>query len=459
MTTTVPLTAVAVFAVAWWLASYLVGRDPTRAVLWRGALALMTFAAGVAAWTVAPAAPVAEVLVCAPALAWAGAAIGLLRGPLPERRQIERGWQVLSAIFLLMIMALPSSGKLVTLAPLIGGLVLLWRFRDTVRPRVLPEAMTAAAVLYGAGMIALLVPIDLGSPALVLAAMGLDLLVLGFLVAVADAVDSGERLSADLRRSATGAVAATLLVGGPAALTMLAAQELPAVAVLQFVLVAIVMTAVGLAAPVRRGLDRIAFLQDERLRLDRAALLLLSEALPRRRERHTLIALTEEEFHRLTEQALHNYGDLGRLLRSPLVDLPAVDRRLTGMTGRRANATSSADRPLARAVELRAVLLENVARLKPPGLAGMTEEWRHYNALHYCCVLGLRPYERRLRVDDLDRDARRTLEWIRRYVPKRSLQQWQSEGAELVAARLWRDLVTTDPRWLTRTTAHATRDG
>jgi hypothetical protein len=217
------------------------------------------------------------------------------------------------------------------------------------------------------------------------------------------------------------------------------------------------MTAVGLAAPVRRGLDRIAFLQDDRLRLDRAALLLLSEALPRRRERHTLIALSEEEFYRLTEQALHNYGDLGRLLRSPLVDLPAVDRRLTGTTGRRGNAT--ADRPLARAVELRAVLLENVARLKPSGLSGTTEEWRHYNALHYCCVLGLRPYERRPRVDDLDRDARRALEWFRRYVPTSSLQLWQSEGAELVAARLWRDLVSTDPRWLTRTTTNATRGG
>ena len=452
-----PLTAVAVFALAWWLACYLIGRDPARAVLWRGALALMTFAAGVAAWTVAPDAPVAEVLLCVPALAWAGAAIGLLHGPLPERRQIERGWQVLSAIFLLMIMALPSTGKLVTLAPLIGGLVLLWRFRDTVRPRLLPGAMTAAAALYGIGMVALLIPIDLGPPGLVLAAMGLDVLVLGFLLAVADAVDSGERLYPDLRRSAVGAVAAALLVGGPAALTMLAAQELRAVAVLQFVLVAVVMTAVALAAPVRRGLDRIAFLQDERLRLDRAALLLLSEALPRRRERHTLIALSEEDFYRLTEQALHNYGDLGRLLRSPLVDLPAVDRRLTGTTGRRGNAT--ADRPLARAVELRAVLLENVARLKPSGLSGTTEEWRHYNALHYCCVLGLRPYERRPRVDGLDRDARRALEWFNRYVPRSSLQLWQSEGAELVAARLWRDLVSTDPRWLTRTTTNATRGG
>jgi hypothetical protein len=444
----VPSFAVPVFALTWWLACYVVGRDPARALLWRAAVALATFAAGVAAWTVAPAGPAAEVLLCVPALAWAGAAIGLLDEALPERPQIERGWLVLSVVFLVMIAALPGAGRLVALAPLIGGVVLLCRFRDAVRPKLLPAAVTAVAVLYGLALTALLLPVDLGSPALVLAAMGLDVLVLGFLVAVADAVGSGERLPSDLWRSAVGAVAAALLVGGPAALTMLAAPALRAVTVLQFVLVAIVMAAVGLGGPVRRGLDRVAFAQDDRLRLDRAALLLLAEALPRRRARHTLIALSEEEFYRLTERALLNYGDLGRLLRSPLIDLPTVDRRLTGLT---------ADRPLARAIELRAVLVQSVARLKPPGLFGTTDEWRHYNALQYCCVLGLRPYQRFPKTDGLDRDARRALEWFRRYVPKRRLRQWQSEGTRIVARRLWGELMSTDPRWLSRTTANATR--
>jgi len=448
LTITVAPIAVPVFALTVWLACYLIGRDPARAVLWRAALALVAFAAGVAAWTVAPAGPVAEVLLCVPALAWAGAAIGLLREPLPERRLLERGWLAISAVFVVMIAALPTAGKLVALAPLIGGLVVLWRFRDAVRPKLLATAVTTVAVLYGFGLIALLVPVDLGSPALVLAAMALDLLVLGFVVAVADAVDSGERLPPDLRRSAVAAAAAALLVGGPATLTMLAAPELRAVGVLQFLLVAVVMGGVGLAGPVRRGLDRVAFVHDERLRLDRAALLLLADALPRRRERHTLIALSPAEFARLTERALIDYGDLGRLLRSPLIDLPAVDRRLTGVV---------ADRPLARAVELRAVLLENVARLKPTGLFGTTEDWRHYNALHYCCVLGVRPYDRKPQTDLLDRDARRAHDWFRGYVPKASLELWRSEGADLVAGRLWGDLIRTDPRWLTRSPANATR--
>jgi hypothetical protein len=201
-----------------------------------------------------------------------------------------------------------------------------------------------------------------------------------------------------------------------------------------------VMTAVGLAGPVQRGLDRLAFLHDDRLRLDREALLLSAEALPRRRERHRLIATSEAEFVRLTRRALDNFGDVGRLMRSPLIDLPTVDRRLTGPIS---------EQPLARAVELRGVLRESVARLKPDGLFGTTEDWRHYNALHYCCVLGLRPYARRPRTEGLDRDTRRALEWFRRYVPKRAMRQWQSEGARLVAERLWGEFVRTDPRWLT----------
>jgi hypothetical protein len=452
LTVGVPPFAVPVFALAVWLAGYLIGRDAGRAVLWRAALALLAFAAGVATWTVVPGGPVAEVLLCVPALAWAGTVVSLLPAGVPERRQIERGWLVATVIFLGLAAVLPGAGKLVGLTPLVAALVFLWRFRAVVRPSVLTPAITAVAVLYSLGLAALLIPVDLGSPALVLAAMGLDLLVLGFLVAVADAVDAGERLAPDLRRSVVAALAAALLVGGPATLTMLAAPEMRAVTVLQFGLIAVVMAAVGLAGAVRRGLDRIAFVDEERLRLDRAALLLLVEALPRRRERHSLIALSPPEFVRLTERALTDYGDLGRLLRSPLIDLPIVDRRLAGVV--------AADRPLARAVELRAVLTEGVTRLKPDGMFGTTEEWRHYNALHYCCVLGVRPYGRAPQTEGLDRDGRRALEWFRRYVPKRSLRQWQREGAELVARRLWSDLVRTDPRWLTRsTTANATRSG
>jgi hypothetical protein len=437
----VPAIAVPAFALTWWLACYLIGRDPAWPAGRRAAGALLAYAAGVAVWTVAPASTAAEVLLTAPALLWAGAAVALLPDFVPERRQIERGWLILSGAFVLITVLVPPAGRLVVLAPLIGGLSLLWRFRDQVEPRMLPVVLTAVAVLYGAALVVLLFPTDLGAPGLAIAAIGLDVLILGYLVAVAEAVDAGERLRPDLSRSLVAAVLGTLLAGGPAIFTMFDEGSSETVTILQFVLVGVVMTAIGLAGRVQRMLDRIAFWSDERLRSDRTALLLLADALPRRRERHRLIATNEADFRRFVRRALENYGDLGRLMRSPLTDLPAVDQRLTG------RATGQ---PPARAVELRTVLQEAVARLRPPGPFATDEQWRHYNALYFSYVLGLQPYRRRMRTDGLDRDTRRVIEWLRGYVPRHLLRRWQAEGVAMVATRLWDDMVSTDPRWLTR---------
>jgi hypothetical protein len=443
LTAAVPPIAVPAFALTWWLGCYLVGRDPTRGLLWRSAGGLGAYAVAVAAWTLSPGSAVAQVLLCVPALCWSGVAVGLLPRSAPEHRQANLGWPVAALVFLVLAVALPGVGKLVALAPLAGALVLLLRYRDRVRPAPLPAALTAAALLYTLGLVVVLGPIDLGPPEVVIAAIGLDLLLMGYLVAVADAVDSAERLTPDLTRGLIAAVPAILLCGGPAALTMLAAPGRDAVIALQFVLVALVMSAVGLAGQLRAGLDRLAYLQDEPLRLSRQALLLAADALPRRRTPQRMPALDADEFRRLTRRALEDFGDVGRLLRNPLADLPAVERRLA------ARGLGVADQPLVRAAELRAVLSEHVARLKPAGAFGTSEEWRFFNALHYCTVLGLRPYQRGPQPEGLDRDARRAVDWFRRYVPRRSLHRWQAEGAAMVAAQLWRDLVSTDPRWLT----------
>jgi hypothetical protein len=443
---TQPVAAVAVpaFALAWWLGAYLVGRDPARAVLWRAAGALWAYGAGIVAWMISPGSSVAEVLFCVPALLWAGVATSLLPQEAPERRVAERGWAGSLVIFLAPAVLLPGVGKLIALAPLAGGLALLLRYRDRVRPKHLPTALLAAAALYVVGLVAVLAPIDLGAPELVLATMAVDVALLGFLVAVQDAVEAGERLLPDLRRSLVAAVAAVLLCGGPAAVTMLATPGLTAVIVLQFVLVGVVLGAVGAAAPLRALLDRLAFLQNGRLRRDRAALLLAADALPRRRERHRMIAMDEPEFRRLTLRALEDYGDLGRLLRNPLVDLPTVDRRL------QARGPGLTDQPLIRAAELRAVLSEQVERLRPAGVPGTSQEWRFYNALHYCSVLGVRPYDRVPQTDGMDLDGRRIIDWFRRQVRRESLDQWKVQGAELISGRLWQELLSTDPRWLTR---------
>jgi hypothetical protein len=448
LTSPVPAIAVPAFAISWWAACYLIGRDPGRAAPARAAAALAAYAIGMVAWTVAPSSPTAQILFCVPALFWAGTAVSLLPSSVPERRQIDLGWLVLSVLFLVMVIALPPTGRLVALAPLVGGLVLLWRFRDQVQPNVLPAALAVVAFLYATALVVLLLPVEVGAPGLVLAAMGVDLTMLGFLVAVAHALDVGERLRPDLIRSIVGAIVGTLTFGAVAAVTMTAAGDDTPVTLLQFGVVALAMTWIALAGRARRLLDGIAFRSDERVRQDRSALLLLVDALPRRRPRHRLIATQPDDFLRFTQQALDNYGDLGRLMRSPLTGLPAVDKRLTGL---------SLEQPLSRAMELRAVLAESVDRLRPAGPFATDEEWRHYNALYFCVVLGLNPYERRPRTDGLDREARRAVDWIRRYVPRRTLRRWQVEGATIVSRRLWDELMSADPRWLTRVRASTTR--
>jgi hypothetical protein len=433
----VPAIAVPAFALAWWAACYLIGRDPGRRASLRAAAALVAYAIACVVWTVAPGSAASQILLCVPALFWAGAAIGLLPDSLPERRHLDLGWLIGSAVFLVVVIALPQAGRLVALAPLAGALVLLWRSRDDVRPPMLPAALSVAAFLYAVALTVLLLGLDVGFDALVLAAIGLNLLMLGFLVAVAEAIDLGERLRPDLVRAVTGGLAGSVLAGGLSALTVIAADRDTWVTVLQFVLVALVMSLIGLNGPVTRELDHVAFFHDHRLRTTRSGLLLLAAALPRRRLPHRLPATAEEDFLRFTRYALDNYQDAGRLLRSPLIDLPIVDRRLPGR---------AVEDPLARVVALRAVLRESVDRLRPSGQFATGDDWRYYNALHFCSVLGMDPHRRRLRTDGLNSEARHALDWMRRHVPRRVLKRWQTEGATLVAAHLWDDLVATDPR-------------
>jgi hypothetical protein len=120
-------------------------------------------------------------------------------------------------------------------------------------------------------------------------------------------------------------------------------------------------------------------------------------------------------------------GDLSRLAASPLTRLPAVLARLT--------ARGARDDNLERAQELKALLAESIARLKPraKGEFGTSDEWRHYNALYFPYVLGLKPYARRFEQNGLDETAHAALEWFRVSVPERTLHNWQNAAARLVA--------------------------
>jgi hypothetical protein len=93
------------------------------------------------------------------------------------------------------------------------------------------------------------------------------------------------------------------------------------------------------------------------------------------------------------------------------------------------------DGTLARANELKVVLTESIGKLKPPDERefGTTDAWRHYNALYFPYVVGLRPYSRRT-VHDEEFEA--ALDWFRTQVPERTLYNWQTAAARLVARDL-----------------------
>jgi hypothetical protein len=90
--------------------------------------------------------------------------------------------------------------------------------------------------------------------------------------------------------------------------------------------------------------------------------------------------------------ALSHMGDLPRLAASPLTELPVIAARLTTR-----GATIDT---LTRAAELKTLLAECVSRLKPdsPDSFGTTGQWRHYNALYFPYVVGLRPYSQKYSV-------------------------------------------------------------
>jgi hypothetical protein len=224
--------------------------------------------------------------------------------------------------------------------------------------------------------------------------------------------------------------ATALLFGSQVGAAMLAVggARTPLVALLLGTVGAAITVQV-LARPFSAFLDRAAFSGDATLRQSRAELREVADALPRRAEPSPLDDLDDAEFARITRRALAHYGDLSKLVTSPLIMLPAISNRLA--------ARGAPDQPLERASELKSLLLASIQRLKPrDGDFGTSDEWRHYNALHFTYVIGIRPYGRRATRDGLDPDARRAFDWFARHVPERTLYNWQTAAARLIATDL-----------------------
>ncbi len=293
--------------------------------------------------------------------------------------------------------------------------------------------MAVATLFFALSNAILLIPLGLVPSWLALAATGFDVLLLGVAVALWDSFDEGQALRAAMLRSFLGSFLAAALVGGQllvvTAVLEVDVEERAALAALVFTTVAVAIAVTVLADPIAALLDRVAFSRSPRLRADRAVLRTTGTALAVRSP-GPLDDMDDETFARLTRRALGHYGDLAKLVASPLTQLPQIDARLA--------ERGAPDQPLERAAELRSLLAERIGQLKPRdgGDFGTSEQWRYYNALYFPYVAGVRAYAQNATAAGLDPVARQAWQWLVTEVPQRSFHNWQNAAARLIAADL-----------------------
>jgi hypothetical protein len=247
---------------------------------------------------------------------------------------------------------------------------------------------------------------------------------LGVSLTAFDAFDEGETFLPDVLRSLA---ASTLQVGVFGGLMVLAlwfsnGLNFAGLALLLATIAAALMTQV-LADAIQAGLDTLIFTRLPNIRQARADLRAVASALPRAEPNSDLAHLDDAEFAKLTRRALSHLGDLPRLAASPLMALPTLGR---------------AENALERAAQLKQLLTASIHQLKPSGPAefGTTDEWRHYNALYFPYVCGLKPYARRPEPNGHSAASEQAFAWFQAAVPERTLHNWQNAAAKLVARHL-----------------------
>jgi len=440
-----------VFALSWWLGLYLLARDPRKPVLVLASIGLTSFALVVALDAVRVVSASALLsgieiyLVAVPGIAWFAVLLELSRPRDTWRSRVgEVGLVTCVAVVAFFGASLAGGvegplrlGHWVMFAavsvPSVGAMV-----HSVVRrsqPRRVVRFVVVATLFFALGNAILIIPLGLVPSWLALASTGFDVALLGIAVAIGDAFDEGQALRNDMLRSFVGTMVVAVLFGGQLLIGITTAGQSTTLAVLLFTSLGIAVAINVLADPLAGLLDRLAFSRSPDLRADRAALRGTEAALPLR-SASPLDGMDEDTFTRVTRRALGHYGDLSKLVASPLTALPEIDERLS--------QRGAPDQPLERANELRALLAERIAGLKPRDGSdfGITEQWRHYNSLYFPYVVGVRAYAQNATAAGLDPLARQAWQWFVTEVPQRSLHNWQNAAARVIATDLRSNLVT-----------------
>ncbi|HZC91695.1 MAG TPA: hypothetical protein VE400_13765 [Mycobacterium sp.] len=438
-----------VFSLSWWLGLYLLARDPRKPVLLFSAVGLCTFATVVALDAVrlvthsALLGHVEIYLVAVPGVAWFAVLLEIARADDNGRTRAGELLLVGGAGALTLVgAALAGSVEgplrlghvvmcVVISTSTLGAMIVAVRRRVQKIPLV--GLVITATLFFALANAILIIPLGIVPSWLALASTSCDVLSLGVAVALWDAFDEGQALRADMLRSFTGTGMVVALLGGQMLIGIALTRQQPtaqtALIMLLFTSLAIAASVQVLADPLAGLLDRMVFSRAPLLRAHRATLRRTESALPLR-SADPLDGFDDDTFARLTRRALGHYGDLSKLVANPLTALPAIDERLA--------ARGAPDQPLERAIELKALLADRIARLKPRDGAdfGTTEQWRYYNSLYFPYVVGVRAYAQNATASGLDPTARQAWQWFVTEVPQRSLHNWQNAAARLIAADL-----------------------
>jgi hypothetical protein len=439
-----------VFTLSWWLGLYLLARDPRKPVLVLAAIGLTSFASVVALDAVRVVSgsyilsSVEVYLVTVPGIAWFAVLLEMSR-PSDTWRSRAGEIALVAAVAAVALFGAAMAGNVdgplrmghwvmfaaISLSSL-GAMVKAVLVKP---PRPVVTFIVIATLFFALGNAILVIPLGLVPSWLALASTGFDVALLGIAVAIGDAFDEGQALRADMLRSFAATAVVALLFGGQLLIGLAVSGCQTALMVLLFTSLGVAIAINVLADPLAGLLDRLAFSRSPDLRADRATLRRTEAALPLR-SANPLDGIDDDTFARLTRRALGHYGDLSKLVASPLTALPMIDERLA--------ARGAPDQPLERANELKALLADRIARLKPRdgGDFGTTDQWRHYNSLYFPYVVGVRAYAQNATAAGLDPVARQAWQWFVTEVPQRSLHNWQNAAARLIAADLRGNLVT-----------------
>ena len=321
---------------------------------------------------------------------------------------------------------------LILLVPLlsmaVGLLVKRWQSAEMRQPIGL---MLLATLFFGLGIGIILMPLEIVAREWLILAISLDLLVFGYAVAVLDAFEQGETLQRHFVRAFDISLVTTVVFGGQVALVMsFGTGATFGMVALLFGTITAAIAMQMFYAPFARVMDNLAFGESAVLTAERELLRTEAEVLAKLDNSLDISKISDDEFVRLTRRALRDFGNLPRLATNPLTRLPLILERL-----RERDIPANT---LERAAELKEILTQSIDSLKPrdQGDFGISDEWRHYNALYYPYVVGLRPYSRRADHDFLADEEKDVLDWFMAQVPERTMYNWQKAAAELIAQNL-----------------------